>query len=254
MAITPNGKTLYVLFLYPPGTATSYVIPISTVTDRPGTPIRVPADVSAIVAAPDGRTVYLVGQPRPKGSANPSTTIEVTPVATATNRPGKPIIVGNGDLGISIPVVTTPDGRTMYILVNATAGHPSGVTPFSLVTGTPGGLISLGSAELLDIAMAPGGRTAYVLSVPAGGFHPGLDPACGNSPGDVTPIATATNTATAPISVNVGCEPEVVTVTPNGKTVYVVSMSGVTPVTTASGRAGKRINVEMPQAIVTVPR
>ena len=113
--------------------------------------------------------------------------------------------------------------------------------------------VSFGSAQLLDIEMAPDGRTAYVMSVPAGGFDPALGPACANAPAYVTPITTATNTARTPIKVTAGCDPLVITVTPDGKTVYVVSHSGVTPITTATGLAGKRINVGEPQAILTVP-
>jgi hypothetical protein len=247
MTITPNGKALYVVFLSPPGTATSYVIPISTVTDRAGKPIQLSQDVTAVVAAADGKTVYLVGQPRPKGTAEPLPTVEVTPIATATNTLGKPIVAGSGALGLGTPVVTTPDGRTMYIV----EGSPDDVIPFSLATNTPGKPISLGT-QLITIAMAPDGRTAYVLSVPPGGFYPG-GPHCGNAPGAVTPITTATNTAGTPIKLTVGCNPLEIGVTTDGRTVYVVSNSGVTPVSAATGRAGTRINIEMPEAILTVP-
>jgi dipeptidyl aminopeptidase/acylaminoacyl peptidase len=249
MAITPNGKTLYVLFLYPPGSEPSYVIPISTATDQAGKPIRIAEDVSAMVVAPDGKTLYLVGEPRTKGSSGPSATIEVTPIATATDQPGRAIPIAAGALGIQTPVTASPDGQTVYIVV----GSPSRVIPFSLATNSPGKPVSFGSAQLLDIEMAPDGRTAYVMSVPAGGFDPALGPACANAPAYVTPITTATNTARTPIKVTAGCDPLVITVTPDGKTVYVVSHSGVTPITTATGLAGKRINVGEPQAILTVP-
>ena len=247
MAITPDGKTLYVVFLFPPGTATSYVIPISTATDRAGKPIQLSQDVTAVVAAADGKTVYLVGQPRPKGTSEPLPTVEVTPIATATNTVGKPIVAGSGTLGLGTPVVTTPDGRTVYIVELS----PDDVIPFSLATNTPGKPISLGT-QLIDIAMAPDGRSAYVLSVPPGGFYPG-GAHCGNAPGAVTPITTSTNTAGAPIKLAVGCNPLEIGVTTDGRTVYVVSNSGVTPVATATGRVGTRINIEMPEAILTVP-
>ncbi len=246
MAITPNGRTLYVVFLWPPGTVPSYVIPISTATDRAGKPIRIAADISAIVAAPDGRTVYLVGQPLAKGSSEPSATIEVTPIATATNRLGKAVVIGNGGRDDQTPAAVSPDGQTVYLVA------PHEVIPFSMTTNTAGKPISLGSADVVDIAMAPDGRTAYVMSVSAGGFHP-AGPGCANSPGAVTPIATATDKAGTPIRVIVGCYPLVIAVTPDGKTLYVVSHSGVTPVATATGRAGKRMNIEMPQAILIVP-
>ena len=59
----------------------------------------------------------------------------------------------------------------------------------------------------------------------------------------VTPITTATNTASPPITV--GHSPKVIAVTPNGKTAYVVNSgdSTVTPITTATNTAGPPITV-----------
>jgi hyaluronoglucosaminidase len=59
----------------------------------------------------------------------------------------------------------------------------------------------------------------------------------------VIPISTATNTAGKPIRVT---GTGMITVTPNGKTVYVASESPkgvVTPISTATNRAGKPIKV-----------
>ena len=76
--------------------------------------------------------------------------------------------------------------------------------------------------------------------------------ACTGAPGDVTPIATATNTVGTPIKV--GCEPLAAAFTPDGRTLYVGGRSGtVTPIATATGRAGKPIKVEAPQEILIVP-
>ena len=59
----------------------------------------------------------------------------------------------------------------------------------------------------------------------------------------VTPIATATNTAST--SITVGHDPRVIAVTPNGKTAYVVNSgnSTVTPIVTATNTAGSPITV-----------
>jgi DNA-binding beta-propeller fold protein YncE len=65
--------------------------------------------------------------------------------------------------------------------------------------------------------------------------------------GTVTPIATATNTAGPPITVDgAGGEPGYIAITPDGTTAYVVndtsSSSGtVTPITTATNTAGPPI-------------
>jgi DNA-binding beta-propeller fold protein YncE len=69
----------------------------------------------------------------------------------------------------------------------------------------------------------------------------------------VTPISTATNRAGTPINLNVGCNPLVLAVGPDDKTVYVVSNSLVAAVGTATGRAAKPIDVGKPPAIAIVP-
>ena len=58
----------------------------------------------AIAITPDGRTAYVV-------SACGCAPV-VTPVATATNTPGKPIKIGGSPWAIAI----TPDGKTAYVL------------------------------------------------------------------------------------------------------------------------------------------
>jgi DNA-binding beta-propeller fold protein YncE len=77
MAITPDGKTIYV------GTGET-VTPVSTATNTPGTPIHVrglPHGAFWIVMNPDGKTAYVTG-------IDPGT---VTPISTATNTSGRPI-------------------------------------------------------------------------------------------------------------------------------------------------------------------
>jgi DNA-binding beta-propeller fold protein YncE len=74
MAITPDGKTLYVSR---DGPADGAVIPVSTATNRAGQPIPVAAE--DIVITPDGKTLYAAAR---QG---------VVPISTATNIPGKPI-------------------------------------------------------------------------------------------------------------------------------------------------------------------
>jgi DNA-binding beta-propeller fold protein YncE len=250
MAITPDGKTLYVGGFGAPGLSSSYVIPIATATNRAGKPITVPTNGDAIVITPDGRTVYVIGQP----SVAPRQRIEVTPIATASNRPGTPVIVGNGSQFPNPQVAMTPNGRTIYILDTNARG---GVIPFSTVTNTPGKLISFGTAQVLEIAIAPDGSTAYVLSQPPGWSQHlmaggGGALTCTGARGDVTPIATATNTVGTPIKV--GCEPLSAAFTPDGRTLYVGGRSGtVTPITIATGGAGKPIKVKAPQEILIVP-
>ena len=67
--------------------------------------------------APDGETAYVVISGHPGA---------VTPITTATNRPGKPITVGDWPEAIAI----TPDGKTVYVAsINSNT-----VTPISAAT------------------------------------------------------------------------------------------------------------------------
>jgi DNA-binding beta-propeller fold protein YncE len=245
MAITPDGKTLYVV-VYPPGPYPSYVVPIATATGQPGTPIGLPISAGRIVFTPDGRRAYVFGY-----STARTPRIEVIPIVTAGNHLGTPIIIGSGFIPGDTPVVMTPDGRMMYLPYGPDESNGlNGVIPFSTVTNKPGKLISVGSASVEGIAISPDGGTAYVVSQPIGP-GPG-SPACAGPPGDVTPIATATNTIGRPVKVP--CEVSAAALTPDGRTLYVSERGTVTPVATATGQVGEPIPVEGPAEILIVPR
>jgi DNA-binding beta-propeller fold protein YncE len=259
MAITPNGKTLYVAMFAAPGVPT-YVIVINTARNRISKRIRLAMAATAIVITPNGKTAYVVGQPltQPGHATLEDRPILIIPIATATNRPEETITVGRGLIGMDTAM--TANGRTLYI-PHATSdlpgSAPSGVIPFSTATNTPGKPIGFGAASIMGIAITPDGSTIYVLSQPSGqqeGLGVSGDdgtPPCTGPPGDVTPIATATNTVGRPIKV--GCSPFAAAFTPDGQTLYVGGQSGtVTPITTATGRAGKPIKVEGPQEILIV--
>jgi DNA-binding beta-propeller fold protein YncE len=84
LAITPDGKTVYVVNLPVNGTAGT-VTPISTATNTPGKAIPVGAGPAAIVITPNGKTAYV-------GNAISNT---VTPISTVTNTAGKAITVSS---------------------------------------------------------------------------------------------------------------------------------------------------------------
>jgi YVTN family beta-propeller protein len=86
-----------------------------------------------------------------------------------------------------------------------------------------------GSTYPDDIAFTPNGKTAYV-SVPGNVYA---------APGLVVPIQTATNTAGRAIAV--GKFPGSTAITPDGTTVYVADLSGVTPINIATNTAGQPI-------------
>ena len=78
IAITPNGKTAYVLNF-----AGDTVTPIRTTTNTAGPPIPVGNEPFGIAITPNGKTAYVTGG-----------TDSVTPIRTATNTAGPPITVG----------------------------------------------------------------------------------------------------------------------------------------------------------------
>ncbi len=88
------------------------------------------------------------------------------------------------------------------------------------------------------IVFTPAGKTAYVVG----------------PPDVVTPINTATNKAGRPIKVGRG--PDCLAITPDGRTLYVVSLDSntVTPINTATNKAGRPIKVGLePVAIAITP-
>ena len=70
----------------------------------------------------------------------------MTPIATATNTPGKPIKVGSGPFRIAV----TPDGKTAYV-INKTS-HT--VTPIATATNAPGKPINVGTG-LMAMVITP---------------------------------------------------------------------------------------------------
>ena len=84
IAVTPDGKTAYVVIVGHPGA----VVPIATATNTPGPPIQVGSGPWAFAITPDGKTAYVIN----------FYSHSVTPIATATNMPGPPIPVGGNVL------------------------------------------------------------------------------------------------------------------------------------------------------------
>ena len=73
--------------------------------------------------------------------------VVVTPINTATNTAGKPIIAGKGQAG---PIAITPDGKSAYV-ANWNSGT---VTPICTATNTAGKPIKVGRKPA-DIAITP---------------------------------------------------------------------------------------------------
>jgi len=205
IAITPNGKTAYVA-----NSGSGTVTPINTATNTPLKAIKVGPSAGPIAITPNGKTAYVTSGEH-----------TVTPINTATNTALKPITVGDGPSAIAI----TPNGKTAYV-VNV---FSSTVTPINTATNTALKAIKIGKPAVVGstptIVITPNGKTAYIS-----------DP---STAAQITPIATATNTALKPIKA--GGYPGTMAITPNGRTLYVLTYSGVTPIQTATNTAGKVI-------------
>ncbi len=131
LAITPDGKTVYVAnanygCLVDPN-CSGTVTPIDTATNTAGTPITVGTYPRVIAITPDGKTAYVV-------NIDAGTVI---PIATATNTAAAPITVGSQPFAIAI----TPDGKTAYV-ANSLSGT---VTPIDTATNTAGTPITVGN-------------------------------------------------------------------------------------------------------------
>jgi DNA-binding beta-propeller fold protein YncE len=171
IVFTSHGRTAWVLGVGPGSRQTA--TPISTATNRPGTPIHVGGRYDQVVFTPNGRTAYDVGLPR-----------EVTPISTATGKVGRLIKV-RGAAGM----VVTPDSRTGYVVDDY-----GSVIPVSTATNTAGTPIRVSGYRRYpgpgNIVISPDGGTAYTFT-----YNVGADKQI------VTPIPTATNTPGKPITV-----------------------------------------------------
>ena len=181
------------------------VSPVNLTTRKAGPPIPAGPGPQAIVATPDGKTIYVAD----------SLGDTVTPINASTGKAGRPIRVGTAPWALAM----TPDGRTVYV-TNDGSGT---VTPIATATNSPGKPIPVG-LDPRAIAMAPDGRTAYVLNWLSA---------------TVTPIATATGQPGQPIPV--GAFPVAYAFGPGASTLYIASFGAdsVTPIDTRTGRAGR---------------
>jgi len=231
MAITPNGKTIYVS-----GDEPNAVIPVSAVTHKVGKPIEFGRQVpTQILMTPNGKTAYVMGL----------TGGEIYPVATATNTIGKPIRAGLG-FGGYYQMAITPDGKTLYDISSGKGNEPpSYVIPISTATNTPGKPIKIQSTAAYDIVMGPNGKTVYAIGQTA------------TDTTEVVPISTATNTPGQPGTAYGAAGG--LAITPDGQAIYFADkalkdLDRVIPFSTAANTAGKLIKVDgMVSAIAVTP-
>ncbi len=200
IAITPNGRTVYVTNVaINGGTGSSehitvWVTPVSVATDTAGPAFVGRAAFSTSVGAnisiaPDGKTGYLWGA------------LDVIPIDLATNRTEQPIRPDAGVEAVVTNFVISPDSRTAY----AQAMGQHWLQPVDLVSDTALKPVELpsGFAGTATVAFAPDGTVAYVG---------GTARHDGRTVGAVIPIQAASQQVGTPIPVQ--GSPEQVVIVP----------------------------------------
>src|SRR5215470_3724231 len=211
------------------GVAIAVVAVVPGVSGPPMIGVRDGAD--ALAVTPDGRTLFVANGGEDTGAMQ-IVGHTVTPVATATGRPGRPIPVGSFPDALAV----TPNGRTLF----AASETGNTVTPVNLPADRAGRPIQAGPNPQA-LVVTPDGRTLFVADAGYLGM-----------PGGVTPIDIAT------------CRPRrlipaadsatALAMTPDGRTLYVASRAGtVTPVDVATGKIGRPISVPEPSALAVTP-
>lgn len=203
IAIAPDGKMAYVTDDGSSASLGDTVTPINLETGKPGAPITVGGGPQGIAITPDGSTAYVADAGAIVAGQRGAIGRTVTVIDLKTGRTLTPITVGNGPTGVAI----SPDGSRVFVTnldsesvssistASKTASPPVGVegapiavaiaagaawvvddpsnsyagdnvTPISLATGRAGTPIGVGKGAQ-DIAVAPGGKTAWVTCLSA---------------------------------------------------------------------------------------
>lgn len=215
MAITPDGRTLYVA-----SDAAGTVTPIRTATWTALRPIRAGQQPGAIAVTPDGTTAYVKSE----------TTGLVTPIRTATSTALRPVRTGNpGSYPDPEAIAIPPAGKTAYVLGG---GHVTPITTATRRARTPI-RVNTGAAAL---TMSPDGAMLYATNYLSG---------------ILTPISTATGRAQRDIHLRTLIGD--LAVTPDSRLVYAGLKGGtLIPFRTTTGKRGKAIRLPRHRLIDTL--
>lgn len=146
MAIAPRGRTVYV-------TSESGLIAVSARTNTAAAPINVGLYPDGLAIAPDGKTVYVANSQD-----------QIVPVSTGSGTIGSPVTIPPGEFdGDPGTMVVSPLTRNLYALIDVFSGKPGILQTINTAASTDGAPIPV-SPNPTQVVLAPGGRTAFVLS------------------------------------------------------------------------------------------
>jgi DNA-binding beta-propeller fold protein YncE len=134
-------------------------------------------------------------------------------------------------------------GQVLYVI--GTTSNDNGVTPIPVATGRAGRPIRLPGIPQ-GAVLSPDGKTLYVA---IDQLHPALIPISTRSGKQGSPITAGGKQPGLPWPLSNA-------ITPNGKTIYLLNVTGgfVTPVNLVTGKAGRQIRVgQNPRAIAVDP-
>jgi DNA-binding beta-propeller fold protein YncE len=110
LAMSPNGRRLYVAVAGSGRKVPAEVVPINLATGSvgPGTKVSFPV---AMAMAPNGRTLYVLATPQGTEGDGPTVRGWITPIDLGTGKARRPVSVGYAPTSI----VITPNGKTLYV-------------------------------------------------------------------------------------------------------------------------------------------
>ena len=172
-------------------------------------------------------------------AGGPTGTGEITVVDTSDN-------VGSAPLKLDadpVAAAVSPNGKTGYVVgaANDESGAPGSLTAVNLSTRAVD--MTAKVPDPMAVAVPATGNTVYVLN----GFMADVQPA--GTPGTLTPVNTATGAEGKAAKVASGST--ALAITPDGRVVYALGGSAVTPVITASVAAGAPIKIRATAAAMT---
>jgi DNA-binding beta-propeller fold protein YncE len=151
LALTPNGKTLYVANFGTTPAVAGTVQAINLATGKAGPPITVGHGPSGLLVTPNGKTLYVANYD--SGT--------VTPIKVATGKAGPPILACATTSNLTCNpqhLVLTPNGKTIFV----TNGAPEATSITSIAVATNKAKVITVGQNPSYLAISPNGSTVYV--------------------------------------------------------------------------------------------